>query len=84
MMSQTLSTLKIIFNKFRHERHVQLRDRRLVVNAPKAAQNDQAYVAPNEARNELNTKLEQMSPSDRALTQELVARITAAITPYFK
>lgn len=58
--------------------------RRLVVNALKAAQNDQAYFALNDARDALNAKLAEMSPSDRALTQELVARITAAITPYFQ
>ncbi len=61
-----------------------LATRRLVVDALKEAQNDQAYFALGDARDALTAKLGQMNPSDRALTQDLVSRITAAITPYFK
>jgi hypothetical protein len=58
--------------------------RRLVVDALKRAQNNHAYFALREAHDAIAATLSGLSPSDRALTQELLARIQVAITPYFQ
>jgi hypothetical protein len=58
--------------------------RRLVVDALKKAQNQSALLALRDARDAINAALTGLSPSDLALTQDLLARITAAISPYFE
>ena len=57
--------------------------RRLVVDALKKAQNNSAFVALRNARDAINTALPTLNPSDRALTEDLLARINAALNPYF-
>ena len=58
--------------------------RRLVVDALKKAQNDSAFVALRSARDTITASLNQLSPADRALTEDLLARINAALSPYFE
>ena len=55
--------------------------RRLVVDARKEAQNQSAFLALRDA---IPATLNGLSPSDRALTEDLLARIAAAISPYFE
>jgi hypothetical protein len=58
--------------------------RRLVVDALKKAQTQDAFLALRDARDAITATLNGLSPSDRALTEDLLARITAAISPYFE
>jgi hypothetical protein len=58
--------------------------RRLVVDALKKAQNQSAFLALRDARDAITAALPGLSSSDRALTEDLLARITAAISPYFE
>ena len=58
--------------------------RRLVVDALKKAQTQSAFLALRDARDAITASLNGLSPSDRALTEDLLARITAAISPYFE
>ncbi|HMG54913.1 MAG TPA: zinc-dependent metalloprotease [Kofleriaceae bacterium] len=58
--------------------------RRLVVDALKKAQNDSALFALRDARDAINATLNTLSPTDRALTEELLARINAALSPYYQ
>ncbi len=58
--------------------------RRIVVDALKRAQNTDAYLALVAARDGLNAQIPSLSPNDQALTRDLVARIDAAISPYFE
>jgi hypothetical protein len=58
--------------------------RRLVVDALKKAQNQSAFLALRDARDAITATLNGLGPSDRALTEDLLARITAAISPYFE
>jgi hypothetical protein len=57
--------------------------RRLVVDALKRAQNNSAYLALVNARDVITATLNQLNPTDRALTQELLSRIERAVSPYF-
>ena len=58
--------------------------RRLVVDALKAAQNNSAFLALRDARDAVTAALSGLSPSDRALTEDLLARVNAALNPYFQ
>ena len=58
--------------------------RRLVVDALKAAQNNSAFLALRDARDAVTAALGGLSPSDRALTEDLLARVNAALAPYFQ
>jgi hypothetical protein len=58
--------------------------RRLIADALKKAQNQSAFLALRDARDAITASLNGLSPSDRALTEDLLARITAAISPYFE
>jgi len=58
--------------------------RRLVVDALKKAQNDSALVALRSARDAINGTLNQLSATDRPLTEDLLARINQALTPYYQ
>ncbi|HEX3759438.1 MAG TPA: zinc-dependent metalloprotease [Kofleriaceae bacterium] len=58
--------------------------RRLVVDALKKAQTQSAFLALRDARDAINATLNGLDPSSRALTEDLLARITAAISPYFE
>lgn len=58
--------------------------RRLVVDALKKAQNDSAFLALRDARDAITASLDQLNPSDRALTEDLLARINAALSPYYQ
>ncbi|HEY0478564.1 MAG TPA: zinc-dependent metalloprotease [Kofleriaceae bacterium] len=58
--------------------------RRLVVDALKKAQNNSAFVALRGARDTITAGLNQLNPTDRALTEDLLARINAALNPYFQ
>ena len=58
--------------------------RRLVVDALKKAQNNSAFVALRNARDSITATLNQLNPGDRALTEDLLARINAALNPYFQ
>jgi hypothetical protein len=58
--------------------------RRLVVDALKKAQNQSAFLALRDARDAITASLGGLSASDRALAEDLLARITAAISPYFE
>ena len=58
--------------------------RRIVIDGLKAAQNTESYLALVEARDALNAQVPSLSPTDQALTRDLVARIDAAISPYFE
>jgi len=58
--------------------------RRLVVDALKKAQTTPAYVALLEARDALTAQLPGLSPTDQALTRDLLARLNAAVSPYFE
>lgn len=58
--------------------------RRLVVDALKRAQNDDALVALTSARSSIAASLPALSPFDQALTRDLLARIDAALSPYFE
>ncbi len=58
--------------------------RRLIIDALKRAQNTPAYLALIDARGSLAAKLTTLDPTERALTQDLIARIDAATSPYFQ
>lgn len=58
--------------------------RRLVVDALKKAQNDSAFLALRGARDAIGATLNQLGPSDRALTEDLLARINQALSPYYQ
>ena len=58
--------------------------RRLVVDALKRAQNNDAFLALTSARATISANLWTISPIDQALTRDLVARIDAAMSPYFE
>jgi len=58
--------------------------RRIVVDALKRAQNLDSYLALVSARDVLTTQLPLLSTTDQALTRDLIARIDAAISPYFE
>ncbi|HRC56361.1 MAG TPA: zinc-dependent metalloprotease [Kofleriaceae bacterium] len=58
--------------------------RRLIVDALKKAQNSFAFLALNEARSAIAGTLPGLTPTERALTEELLSRIDRAITPYFQ
>jgi hypothetical protein len=57
--------------------------RRLIVDALKKAQNDASLIALRDARDAINATLNTLNPTDRALTEELLARINAALSPYY-
>ena len=57
--------------------------RRLVVDALKRAQTLDAYLALLDARAAIVAQLPNLPPVDQALTQDLLARLDAAISPYF-
>ncbi|NVB79702.1 MAG: hypothetical protein HOV81_15000 [Kofleriaceae bacterium] len=57
--------------------------RRVVIDALKRAQNTDAFVALTSARATLAASLGSLSPTDQALTRDLIARIDAATAPYF-
>lgn len=57
--------------------------RRIVVDALKRAQNLDSYLALVTAKDALTVQLPTLSPLDQALTRDLLARIEAAISPYF-
>lgn len=56
----------------------------LIVDALEKAPNQRAFLALRDARDAINTTLDGLGPSDRALTEDLLARITAAISPCFE
>ena len=58
--------------------------RRLLVDALKKAQNDSAFVALRGARDAINATLNQLDPSNRALTEDLLARANQALNPYYQ
>jgi hypothetical protein len=58
--------------------------RRLVVDALKKAQNDSALVALRDARDAITAGLNQVPPADRPLTDDLLARINQALSPYYQ
>jgi Met-zincin len=58
--------------------------RRLLVDALKKAQNDSAFLALRNARDSITATLNQLSPSDRALTEDLLAKINVALNPYYQ
>jgi hypothetical protein len=58
--------------------------RRLIVDALKAAQDLGAYQALLDARATLAAQLPGLGGADQALTRDLIARIDAATSPYFK
>jgi UDP-N-acetylmuramyl tripeptide synthase len=57
--------------------------RRLIVDALKKAQNDASLIALRDSRDAINATLNTLNPTDRALTEELLARINAALSPYY-
>jgi Met-zincin len=57
--------------------------RRVLIDSLKKAQNTQAFLALVDARAQLVARLGSLGPTDRALTQDLIARIDAATSPYF-
>lgn len=58
--------------------------RRILIDSLKKAQNTQAYLALVDARAQLVARLGNLGPTDRALTQDLIARIDAVSSPYFE
>lgn len=58
--------------------------RRLIVDALKKAQNTPAYLALVDARGAIAGTLSSLPAAERALTEDLLARIDRAITPYFQ
>lgn len=58
--------------------------RRVIVDALKRAQNQAAYLALLNARDAITAKLGQMNPTERALTEDLLARLNQAVSPYFE
>lgn len=58
--------------------------RRLIIDALKRAQNTPSYLALIDSRGALAAKLTTLGPTERALTQDLIARIDAATSPYFQ
>ncbi len=58
--------------------------RRIVIDALKRAQNDDALVALISSRDALAASLPTLGAADQALTRELIARIDAATSPYFQ
>jgi Met-zincin len=58
--------------------------RRAVVDALKLAQNTPAFLALTRARAAIAASLGGLSPTDLALTQDLLARIDSALAPYFE
>jgi hypothetical protein len=58
--------------------------RRLVVDALKKAQNNDAFLALLGAQTAINASLSKLNPTDKALTQDLLARINQAVSPYFE
>jgi Met-zincin len=57
--------------------------RRLLVDALKKAQNTDSFLALESAKAALTAQLPSLSATDQALTRDLIARITAALSPYF-
>jgi hypothetical protein len=57
--------------------------RRVLIDSLEAAQNTQAFLALVDARAQLVARLGSLGPTERALTQDLIARIDAATSPYF-
>jgi len=58
--------------------------RRMVIDALSNAQALEAYLALLAAREALVAQLPGLGPDDRALTRDLIARLDAAIDPYFR
>jgi hypothetical protein len=58
--------------------------RRLLVDALKKAQNDSAFLALRSARDSITATLNQLPASDRALTEDLLARVNQALNPYYQ
>jgi hypothetical protein len=58
--------------------------RRTVIDALKAAQNLDSYLALLSARDTLQSQLAWLPPAERALTTDLIARIDAVTRPYFQ
>jgi hypothetical protein len=58
--------------------------RRILIDSLKKAQSTPAYLALVDARAALVARLTNLGPTDRALTQDLIARIDAATSPYFE
>jgi uncharacterized protein DUF4953 len=58
--------------------------RRMLVDALKKAQNDSAFIALRGARDAINATLNQLDPSTRALTEDLLARVNQALDPYYQ
>lgn len=57
--------------------------RRLIVDALKKAQNQRAFLALRSARDTIAANLDALGETDRALTQDLLARVDRALSPYF-
>lgn len=57
--------------------------RRIVVDALKRAQNLDSYLVLVSAKDTLTAQLPTLPPLDQVLTRDLIARIEAAISPYF-
>ena len=58
--------------------------RRIMVDALKRAQNTESYLALVDGRAALAAQLPSLSATDQALTRDLMARIDAALSPYFE
>ncbi len=58
--------------------------RRIVIDALKRAQHVDAYLALDSARATLAAQLPALAPVDQALTRDLLARLDAALAPYFE
>lgn len=57
--------------------------RRLVVDALKQAQNQSAFLALRSARDAIAATLAALDDPERALTQDLLARLDRVLSPYF-
>ncbi|HLL25556.1 MAG TPA: zinc-dependent metalloprotease [Kofleriaceae bacterium] len=58
--------------------------RRTIIDALKAAQNLDSFLALSAVRDALAAQLPTLPPLDQAQTRDLIARIDAAIAPYFE
>jgi hypothetical protein len=57
--------------------------RRLLIDSLKKAQNTDSFLALESAKAALTAQLPTLSATDQALTRDLIARIAAALSPYF-
>jgi len=58
--------------------------RRIVIDGLERAQNLDSFLVLSEARTTLAAQLPTLAPVDQALTRDLLARIDAALSPYFE